>query len=336
MDAAPHDVSRGVEGIALPASGHRDQGRRHHKGAHSIDLQGTMPRGGMMTLAWRTQPAALLEQHFNPRVAVPDFQQALARYATRSAAVRQYLPGAYDLRYGARPQQTFDLHRAAPPATGAPPLVLFLHGGYWRALDKRDHSFVAPLFVDAGVTLANVNYDLCPSVTLDVIVDEICEAVRYFTQHAADVGAAAQRLFLVGHSAGAHLVARMLAQDWSAAGLPADTIAGAVALSGLYEPEVVMRLAVNVEIGLTAAMAARHDCLGHPPQRQVPLLIAVGGAEPAGWIGQSCAYRDVCARAGIDVQWMSVEGANHFTLLEEAMTAGRPLAAAMLHLVTGQ
>ena len=220
-----------------------------------------------MTFVWRDQPAALLEQHFNPRVAVPTFQEALERYAARSAAARQRIPGVYDLRYGTRPQQIFDVHRAVSSPAGTPPLVLFFHGGYWRVLDKRDHSFVAPLFVEAGMTLANVNYDLCPGVTLAEIVDEIREAVLYFTHHATDVGADAQHLFLVGHSAGAHLVARMLAQDWAAAGLPADTITGAVALSGLYEPEVVLRLAVNAEMGLTAAMAARHDCLRQPPQR---------------------------------------------------------------------
>jgi arylformamidase len=186
------------------------------------------------------------------------------------------------------------------------------------------------------VPLANLNYDLCPSVTLDDIVDEIREAVLYCAHHAADFGAAARRLCLVGHSAGAHLVARMLAQDWAAAGLPANTITGAVALSGIYEPEVVLRLAVNTEIGLTAAMAARHDGLRRPPQSQVPVLIAVGGAEPAGWIGQSRAYHDVCVAAGLDVHWMCVEGANHFTLLEDAMTVGTPLAAAILHLVTGR
>jgi arylformamidase len=156
-----------------------------------------------MTFPWRDQPAPLLEQHCNPRVAVPHFQEALDRYAARSAAARQRLPGVYDLRYGTRPQQTFDLHRAVL-SLSAPPLVLFLHGGYWRALDKRDHSFVASLFVEAGVPFANINYDLCPSVTLDAIVDEIREAVLYCVHHAADFGAAARRLFLVGHSAGAH------------------------------------------------------------------------------------------------------------------------------------
>jgi arylformamidase len=146
--------------------------------------------------------------------------------------------------------------------------VLFLHDGSWRALDKRDHSFVAPLFVEAGVPLAHINYDVGPRVTLDEIVDERRAAVLDGAHHAADLGAAARRLCLVGHAAGAPLVARMLAQDWAAAGLPADTITGVVARSGIDEPEVVLRLTVNTEMGLTAVMAARHDDLRQPPQSQ--------------------------------------------------------------------
>ena len=93
-----------------------------------------------MPFDWRSQPDEVLEQHFNPRVAVPDFQTYIDRYTAQSIAARQRLAGEYDLRYGDRPQQTFDLHRAPPSATRPLPLVLFIHGGYWRALDKRDHS----------------------------------------------------------------------------------------------------------------------------------------------------------------------------------------------------
>jgi hypothetical protein len=128
---------------------------------------------------------------------------------------------------------------------------------------------------------------------------------------------------------------RLLAQDWVAAGLPADVIHGAVVLSGIYEPEVVMRLSVNAEVRLPAAMARRHDCLLQPPRRNVPVLIAVGGAEPSGWIGQSHAYHDACRQAGVDSQLRLVDGANHFSLLQEAMTPGTPLAEATIALVQG-
>ena len=245
-----------------------------------------------MPFDWRSQADVIVEQHFNPRVAVADFQAYLTSYATQSVAARQQLAGTYDLQYGTGSLQTFDLHRAAPSPRPLP-LVLFIHGGYWRALDKRDHSFVAPLFVTAGAPLVNVNYPLCPAVTLDEIVSAMCLAVRYFVQYAPSVGAEA-RLFLIGHSAGAHLVARLLAQDWAAVGLPADVISGAVMISGIYEPEVVLRLSVNADIRLSAPMGRRQDCLRQPPCCPVPVLIAVGGAEPVGWIEQSRAYHKVC------------------------------------------
>ena len=150
-----------------------------------------------MTFPWREQPASLLEQHFNPRVAVPHFPGG-PRPVRRSLGGRPTPPGGLRPALWHPTAANSDLHRAVS-SLSAPPLVLFLHGGYWRALDERDHSFVASLFVEAGVPLVNINYDLCPSVTLDEIVDEIREAVLYCAHHAADFGAAARCLCLVGH-----------------------------------------------------------------------------------------------------------------------------------------
>ncbi|HZD25465.1 MAG TPA: alpha/beta hydrolase, partial [Alphaproteobacteria bacterium] len=112
-----------------------------------------------MSFDWRAHEAEELERHFNPRVAVPEAAELLERYAARAAAARQALPGTYDMRYGSGEKQTFDLHPPARPADGKP-LLVFIHGGYWRALDKSDHSFVVPVFTAAGATVVNLNYDL--------------------------------------------------------------------------------------------------------------------------------------------------------------------------------
>ena len=120
------------------------------------------------------------------------------------------------------------------------------------------------------------------------------------------------------------------AEHWAA------RVSSTVALSGIYEPAVVLRLAVNEAIRLTTAMAARHECLRQPPQCPAPLLMAAGSAQPAGWIGQSRAYHDVCARAGMVVYSMVLEGAHHFTLIADALTPGTPLVTAVLCLVTGR
>ena len=124
---------------------------------------------------WREQPAEVLEQHYNPRAAIADAQEHIDGYTQRSATAREHIEGTYDLRFGDNPKETLDLHKAGDQS----PLLIFIHGGFWRALDKSDHSFVVPFFLDAGISVANINYDLCPDVTLDVIVEEMRRALPY-------------------------------------------------------------------------------------------------------------------------------------------------------------
>ena len=114
---------------------------------------------------------------------------------------REELACDLDLAYGAGPNETLDVFRA--PDGGAP-VLLFIHGGYWRALDKKDCSFLAPAWVDAGVSLAVVNYDLCPRVTMDEIVRQMLRASRWLWLHAEEYGMDQDRLYVSGHSARAN------------------------------------------------------------------------------------------------------------------------------------
>lgn len=284
-----------------------------------------------MAFDWRSADDATIERHFNPRVAVPDAEAVLTRYIERSAAVRRDIAGTYDLRYGPDGKQTFDLH---PPADGASPapLLVFIHGGYWRALDKSDHTFVVPAFTNAGFAVANVNYDLCPAVTLDRIVEEIRAAIEYIYRYASDLGGDPDRITLVGHSAGAHLAAMALAHDWTANGLPPQVIRAAALLSGIYEPAVVLRTSVNAEIGLTDAVAMRNDCIDRPPAYALPMLVAAGGDEPDGWQQQSIDYAAACRVDNYDLALTCVEGTNHFTLLEAAADPAHPLCQSIIRL----
>ncbi len=272
-----------------------------------------------MGFDWRALAAQELERHFNPRVAVPDAQAHLDRFAARSAAARGLIPGRYDLRYGKRSQETLDVH--APPGSEGLPLVVFLHGGYWRALDKSDHSFVAPPLLQAGAVVANVNYDLCPTVTLDEMVEEIGNSLRFCAAHAESWGADPRRMVLMGHSAGAHLAAEMLLADPP----PARGIAALIGLTGIYEPEIILGVSVNEEAQVTPETAARRSCLGRPFQLRPRALLAAGGDEPEGWRGQTTAFAAACRDAGLDTRSEIVPGANHFTVLERALDPADPL-----------
>jgi len=98
---------------------------------------------------------AFAEREYNLRAAFPDHLQWFARWADDSERSRASMRVVRDVRYGQGPKQTVDLFPAQQPR-GA---LLFIHGGYWRALDKDDHSFIAPSFVAEGIGVAVVNYD---------------------------------------------------------------------------------------------------------------------------------------------------------------------------------
>ena len=270
-----------------------------------------------MTFDWRSADGATLEAHFNPRAAVGDeaVEIHLGEYLAEAEAAREKWPGSYDIAYGSGPREALDLHRPASGGNGA--LFMFIHGGYWRRFSKADHSFAVGGFIERGVTVANVDYALCPDVTLDEIVAEMRACLAFVHAHAEEWGCDPARLFVGGHSAGAHLTAMLLGDPASA-----SMIAGAHCMSGIYETPVVRRISVNEEVRLDEAMAARNDVFASPPARPVPMVVSVGGEEPAGWQAQSAGYADIAEAAGCAVERVSVPDTNHFSMLFDAVSAG--------------
>ena len=145
-----------------------------------------------------------LDAQYNNRARVADHARFLERWASSSAQARAELPCQLDLRYGTQPGETLDLFG---PPTPAAPVLVFIHGGYWRALDKSDASFVAPPFVDAGAMVVVPNYDLCPTVSMETIALQLANALAWTHRHARVHGGDPSRLVVCGHSAGGHLVA---------------------------------------------------------------------------------------------------------------------------------
>ena len=266
-----------------------------------------------MPVDWRALDADEREAQMNPRMAVGNdrAEARLSDYAERSRATRQRLPATYDIRYGDGPKATLDVF--TPPGPGPHPIFAFVHGGYWRALDKDDHSFVVAPAVAAGFAGLVLNYDLCPAVTLDDILAELRAFMRWLARDGAQHGLDLDRLTMAGHSAGAHLTA-MLMHDPGGRDLPPVRWAGL--LSGIYEPEAILDISINEDVRLDAEAAARHDALRRPPRGEPRIEVIVGGDEPPAWIGQSEAYATMVRALGHDVAFRIVEGADHFTLLD--------------------
>ncbi len=224
-----------------------------------------------------------VEAGYNNRAAVPEHPQWFARWAAESATVRASLRPRIDLRYGTGAKETLDLFLPHGRARGT---FLFLHGGWWRGLDKSDHSFVAPPLVAAGYAVAVANYDLSPAVTIAEIVAESRRALAWLARKGAAHGAEPARIVVGGHSAGGHLTAMMYAADWRAAGFAAPPFCAGVSLSGLHDLRPLTLFSGNADWGLDDAEAARLSPVLATPAA-LPLLIAVGAGETNEFVRQS-------------------------------------------------
>ncbi|MEP7183441.1 MAG: alpha/beta hydrolase [Betaproteobacteria bacterium] len=258
--------------------------------------------------------AEFVERGYNNRAAVPEHPAWLARYATMSEAARAALSPRQDVRYGPNPNETLDLFLPSGTPRGT---FAFFHGGYWRALDKRDFSFVAPPLVAQGIAVAVVNYDLCPAVTVSAIADECCRAVRWLARDGVAHGLGHGRLVAGGHSAGGHLVAMLHATDWSAHGFAANPLAGGVTLSGVHDLAPLVLATMNADLGLDAAEADRMSPVHMVPTTAAPLVMAVGGDETSEFIRQTKILWDAwpgCRSPG-DAGPLVIPGRHHFSVV---------------------
>jgi arylformamidase len=277
-------------------------------------------------MAYQGMTAEQLERQFNPRAAVPEHGHYIEERMRRSAETRRKLRCALDLRYGPNPLETLDVFPGAPGG----PVQLYVHGGYWRANDKADASVIAEPLVAKGATAVLINYDLCPNVTVAEIVRETIRAIAWTWRNVRKHGGDPDRLFISGNSAGAHLCAMALAHDWTADGLPADIVKGAAPVTGIYDLTPVPHISVNELIRLKPEEVKALSPMELPPRRNLPLLVAVGGAETPEWIKQSKNYAAMCRANGIDAEYLECPGENHFTMTNVLADPGHMLTRAII------
>jgi arylformamidase len=258
-----------------------------------------------------------LDAQYNNRARVADHAQVLGNWAQASVLARSAAPGAQlDVAYGEGAHETLDIF---PAAQGGAPVLVFIHGGYWRSLDKSDHSFVAPGFNADGATVVVPNYALCPAVTVEHIALQMTRAVAWIWRNAASFGADPARIALVGHSAGGHLATLLLSCRWKdvAEDLPAQPIAGALSISGLYDMEPLRHTPMlQNDLQLTPASVARLSPAFFPRPKGAKLYAAVGLDESDEFLRQNRLIRDVWGPTAVPV-CETLPKANHFTVLNQ-------------------
>lgn len=272
-----------------------------------------------------------LDQQYNAHAAIADHPQIFARWREESARARGALRCECNYYYGPSPVETLDIF---PPQNSDSPLLVFIHGGCWRSLDKRDFHFLAPAFVDTGVSLAVVNYGLAPQTAVEEIVRQILRALAWLWRNVGALGIDQNRIYVSGHSSGGHLAAMLLAAHWPAYApdLPEDLVRGGLAVSGLYDLEPLTRAPfLKDDLRLDAAGAAHVSPVTYMPQRSVPLYTAVGGLESAEFKRQNRLIAEAWPHCF--VQDVPMPGFHHLNVIEQLGKAKSPLHAAALRMM---
>lgn len=272
-----------------------------------------------------------LDHQYNARAAIPDHPRIFERWRSESRDARDGLRCEADYYFGPSPAESLDLY---PAAVRNAPLLVFIHGGYWRSLDKQDFSFLAPAFVRAGVAVAMPNYGLAPATSIEDMVRQMLRAVTWLYRTGPQLGIDVRRILVAGHSAGAHLAAMMLAADWPtwARDLPRDLVCGAVCISGIYDLQPLVRAPfLRADLNLDDETARRVSPVNYRPMLAAPLITAVGGDESDEFQRQNGLIRDAwphCFRRDLPLP-----GCHHLASVEALGDPDHPLFHATLRLL---
>lgn len=255
------------------------------------------------------------EVEYNNRARVPENPALMEGWARDAANYRQER-APRPMPYGPGTRNSIDFFAG----DGQGPIVVFIHGGYWQALDGSSFSHCARGLNAHGIDVAVPSYDLCPQVSIDVIIQQMRTAAR-------ELASFGRPLVISGHSAGGHLAACLLATDWQAydASLPRELIIAAYAISGLFDLLPLVATTINRALQLDAASAQAASPLFWKPPGHGSLDAVVGGDESAEYHRQSRAITEAWGAAGLPTRYGTIAGANHFTAIAPLADPASPM-----------
>lgn len=272
---------------------------------------------------------AWLDVQYNNRARIPEHPQIFERWARASARVREGMTTVLDVAYGDGPNETLDVF---PAAQRGSPVLVFIHGGWWRSLDKSEHSFLAASLVGSGAMVVVPNYALCPGteaqpVSIETIALQMVRALAWVYRNAARYGGRPGRIVVAGHSAGAHLAAMLLCCDWHevAGDLPARVVHSALAISGVYDLEPIRQTPfLQADLRLTPeAVAKLSPAYFRKPDANGRLFAAVGEQESEEFLRQNQLLQQAWGTDAVPV-CETIPNTNHLTVLHDlADPAGR-------------
>ena len=269
--------------------------------------------------------AEFCEREYNNLARIPEHPAIIARWRADAALARRTQCCQLGMAYGETGSETLDFF---PSRRSGAPLFVFMHGGYWRAQDKGNFSWIAPALVARGAAVAIVGYGLAPATPLEDIVRQMLRAHAWLYRNADALGVDPGHIVTSGHSAGGQLAAMMLAARWPqwSAGFPGDLVKGALCLSGLYDLQALTFAAFLNDLQWDTRPIDRLSPALLAPGNRLPLIAAVGGDESSEFQRQN-ALIGRCWPGNVR-RCLTIPGRHHLAICDDLADAGSEVFAA--------
>jgi arylformamidase len=272
-----------------------------------------------------------IDAEYDPSRRVFSRQPYMDWYVRESVRTRENLGGRLDVPFGLTPAETLDIFPSAKPDS---PVLMFIHGGYWRALSSKEFSYVAGGLVPHDITVVVMNYALCPEVSIPAITAQSRAAVAWLTRNAQHYCGNPSHIVVAGHSAGGQQVGMLLSDDRSPGSEPAGAVLkGGIAISGLFDLRPLQQSWLQPTLRLTDQVSAEQSPLLHIPSKAAPLLLSVGGDETDAFKSQSQRYLVAWKYAGLDGGYFAQPGLNHYESVYGFADPTSPLSTAAVDFI---
>ncbi len=263
------------------------------------------------------------ELNYSLRARHPERDAVYADYRQRSERFRANHPNWREIRYAASERCVIDWFAPRPDTPHSSPLLVFIHGGFWRALDHRLFSFIASEYNRSGIAVAMMGYQLAPEVRVTDILDQVTQATRLLNSNTAELRFDPRRVCVSGHSAGGQLAAML-------SGIPPQDLGGhpfvaTVPVSGVFSLPPLLLTSVNHDVRMTPDEAVRMSPSALPHFYSQKFVVAVGERETDGFISQSRNFAHTVNATGIPAELQIVAQRTHFDVLEELAHPQYPL-----------
>ena len=279
---------------------------------------------------WLDLDQAELDAAYDQTVWAANREQVVRRFAAQSEAARARLGAPRRFAYGPTPVEGLDLYATTRPNA---PVNVLIHGGAWRAGLAKNYAFAAELFVRAGAHFVVPDFAAVQDVggSLMPMADQVRRAVAWVHRNARSFGGDPDRLYVSGHSSGAHLAAVVLTTDWvHELELPADTVKGGLCSSGMYDLKAVRLSARSGYVTFTDEMEQALSPQRHLDRLTAPVIVSHGTIESPEFQRQARDFAAALTAAGKPATFLVAEDYNHFEVIETLATPYGLLGRAVL------